>query len=286
MDNDLLSRFLELYPGQPATAYWRSIEVLALLENWKPEGRGLDLGCGDGKLTQLIAENTGPLRMVGVDIDPLETAAAAATGIYESVHTTAGASIPCTDASFDYVLSNSVLEHIPNLESVIAETSRVLRPGGVFVFSVPTTGFRANLFGSLLPWTPRQAYLETVDRRVAHYHYLSRQEWSELLARWSMNIEFCYGYLDKFECQRWESMSRATGGLLYTLTGGRRRPIELQRALGLRSLQLKTRFPRAITKLFARLMTVGRSVRPRYWSAPEGLMDSEAGCLLIRARRV
>ena len=286
MDNNLLSRFLELYPGQPATAYWRSIEVLALLENWTPEGRGLDLGCGDGKLTQLIVENTGPLRMVGVDIDPLETGAAAATGIYESVHTTAGESIPCTDASFDYVLSNSVLEHIPNLESVIAETSRVLRPGGVFVFSVPTIGFRANLFGSLLPWTSRDAYLKTVDHRIAHYHYLSRREWAELLARWSMKIEFCYGYLDKFECQRWESMSRATGGLLYTLAGGRRRPIELQRALGLRSLQLKAAFPRAVTKLLARLMTLGRSGRPRYWRTPEGLMDSEAGCLLIRARRV
>lgn len=41
------------------------------------------------------------------------------------------------DRSFDYVLSFEVLEHVPRFERALSETWRVLRPGGVFLFSAP-----------------------------------------------------------------------------------------------------------------------------------------------------
>jgi SAM-dependent methyltransferase len=41
------------------------------------------------------------------------------------------------DASFDVVLSSDVLEHVPDVAAAISETMRVLRPGGVHVFTVP-----------------------------------------------------------------------------------------------------------------------------------------------------
>jgi SAM-dependent methyltransferase len=285
MDHDLLRRFIEEYPSQPATAFLRSIEIAALVKHWTPQGRGLDLGCGDAKLTRIISERTVPMHLVGLDPDPLESHAAIAAGLYETVHTAFGNAIPEPDGAFDYVLSNSVLEHIPELTPVIAEVSRVLRPGGELVFSVPTVGFRSNMAGAMLPWTSREDYLDTLDRRTAHIHYLDREQWKALLARYSMRVEFCFGYLDKSECQRWETLSRWTGGLLYALAGGRKQPIELQRALGLRHLQNKAAVPRSLASLIGRMLSIGHATAPAYWDAPEGLPDSEAGCLLIRARR-
>lgn len=55
------------------------------------------------------------------------------------------------DASFDLILSSDTLEHVPDFRAALAETRRVLRPGGRHVFTVPvvwsrpTTEIRARL---------------------------------------------------------------------------------------------------------------------------------------------
>jgi len=41
------------------------------------------------------------------------------------------------DASLDLIVSSDVLEHVPDLEAAFAETGRVLRPGGLHLFTVP-----------------------------------------------------------------------------------------------------------------------------------------------------
>ena len=46
----------------------------------------------------------------------------------------AGEELPFADAAFDLVSCCDVLEHVPDLERVIAETARVLRPGGLYLF--------------------------------------------------------------------------------------------------------------------------------------------------------
>lgn len=51
-----------------------------------------------------------------------------------------GEAIPFPDASFDVVFSNNVLEHTQNPEQVLAESIRVLRPGGVMYHVVPNYG--------------------------------------------------------------------------------------------------------------------------------------------------
>ena len=73
---------------------------------------------GDGKLMPiLLDEPRAARRLVGVDI------AAADSGVYQRVHTVAGDRIP-EPTRLDFVFSNSVLEHIDDLEPVIAETAR------------------------------------------------------------------------------------------------------------------------------------------------------------------
>ena len=176
IDRSLLRDTLSTYPAQPATAVWRAVEIGVLLDIGIPEGRGLDLGCGDGKLTALILQRAGARVLVGVDLDPLEARAAGRSGIYAAVHTAPAHRVPEADGSFDFVISNSVLEHLLALEPVLHEVARLLRPGGRFLFTVPGPGFHANLRGSLLPWVARARYLQDLDRRLAHLHYPTEPE--------------------------------------------------------------------------------------------------------------
>ena len=45
--------------------------------------------------------------------------------------------VPADDASFDAVICNAVLEHVPNPDAVVAELHRVTRPGGVLYLCIP-----------------------------------------------------------------------------------------------------------------------------------------------------
>lgn len=280
--HDLFSTFTSAYPAQPATAFWRAIEIGALASRDIPHGLGLDLGCGDGLLTDILLDQIGPRRLVGIDLDPLETEAARRFSFYDHVDTCSADAIPEPDASFDFVISNSVLEHIPPLEGTIAEVGRLLKPDGRFFFTVPGPGFHDNLAGALAPWGDRASYLEALDKRLAHFHYLSPADWSALLERHGLVLDVCLGYLDRPETRRWETLSRFTGGLLYSAFGNGARPIEIQRKLGARALQNGASLPAALATPLARLMRAGVDVaidEPR-WTP----VDS-ASCLLIEGHR-
>ena len=114
---DLLTSLIGVYVAQPATAFWRAIELDAIQRLGLPAGRGLDIGCGDGKLTEILLRSIGGRRLVGVDMDALETRAAAGHDFYEAVHTAPADRVPEASGSFDFAVSNSVLEHIPDLEA-------------------------------------------------------------------------------------------------------------------------------------------------------------------------
>lgn len=268
----LLTEFVARYPAQPATAFLRSIEIDRLASVMDAEGLGLDLGCGDGILTDILFSRVGKTpRLVGIDLDPLETEAAAAYPFYERIHTCPADAIPEADGTFDYVVSNSVLEHIPDLESVIREVSRVLKPGGRFYFTVPGPGFHENLRGSVIG-VDRARYLEDLDRRLAHFHYLSSADWTAMCDRHGLRLDAVEGYIDPAETRRWENLSRVTGGLLHALSFGKSRPIEIQRALKLRSIQNSMRLPKAVATVLAKTITIGLG---------DDRQDGTPACLLV-----
>jgi SAM-dependent methyltransferase len=269
----LLARFLRDYPFQPATAFWRAYEIGHLASSPPPGGRGLDLGCGDGLLTRIILELIGPRQLVGVDLDPEEARLAEGQGIYERVHVAPGDRVPEPDASFDWILSNSVLEHIEVLGPVLAEAARLLRPGGELVFTVPAEPFHEFLRGPLRPGASRAAYLAALDRRLAHRAYLSESGWRALLAGHGLELETASSYLTRRQTRRWETISRLTAGLLVALWGGRRRPIEIQRRLGVR--KAGRRMPRWLAAVLGRGLTLG----------VDGAGAGPGSCLLVHARK-
>ena len=90
--------------------------------------RILDLGCGDGVLTErLIASGAS---VVGVDLSPEMVAAARARGIDARVM---DATRLTFDGDFDAVFSNAVLHWVQDHDAVLAGIRRALVPGGRFV---------------------------------------------------------------------------------------------------------------------------------------------------------
>jgi SAM-dependent methyltransferase len=96
----------------------------------------LDLGCGAGIDTLLAASAVGPSgRVVGLDMTPEMVERArrhAATGGFDNVEIRVGLieEPPLPDSSMDVVISNGVLNLSTRKSRVLAETMRLLRPGG------------------------------------------------------------------------------------------------------------------------------------------------------------
>ena len=279
VDKNLFAKFLSVYAFQPAVAFWRAVELPALIKLGIPPGRGIDIGCGDGKLTEILLSRIGKRSLVGIDPDPRKTAEAKSRDIYTTVHTCGADQIPEPSESFDFAISNSVLEHIPELDLVLMETARVLRRGGIFCLTVPHVGFHAQLRGPILPGITRAKYEARLDRRMAHVRYLSVAEWQEILDRHGFLSEVVTFYLDRHQVRRCETISRFTAGILYVLMGGRMHPVSIQRRFGLRQFQNRVTLPRVISAALAELMTL--RLKP-----PQSiLVGTSSGCVAIRCRK-
>jgi arsenite methyltransferase len=96
----------------------------------------LDLGCGAGTDLLIAAQMTGRTgRVIGVDMTAsmLDRAGESADAMgLENVelHETLIESLPLADASVDVVISNGVIDLVPDKDAVLDEIDRVLRPGG------------------------------------------------------------------------------------------------------------------------------------------------------------
>lgn len=277
INKKLLRRFLHDYPFQPATAVWRATEIDHVIAYPFPEGFGLDLGCGDAQLTQIILESVGTRSMVGIDIDPQEAALAEKSGIYERIHITPADQIPEKDSCFDWVFSNSVLEHIPNLDDVIAEVSRLLRPGGQFLLTVPGDKFHQCLGGPVLPWVSLEEYRREVDERFACLRYWSVKDWENHLLPHGLQIERATEYQTASEVRRWETIARYTSGIIYGLMKRSKQPIEIQRSLGVRKASAK--MPWFLARILANLLSFNLD-------KPDSRKVELMGGLMILARKI
>ena len=159
----------------------------------------LDLGCGDGHFAQ--ATFTVPLD-VGIDPSPQAIAEAARRGMHRELKVLDSNKMPFGDGAFATVLSNSVVEHIPDIDATLRETHRVLKPGGIFVFTTPSNHFAEFLFFAdffralgLKRWS--KGYENYFNRISRHYRTDSPEVWSERLTRFGFGVREWHAYFSR-----------------------------------------------------------------------------------------
>lgn len=111
----------------------------------QPAERILDLGCGDGALTEKIVASGATV--VGVDSSPAMIAAAKQRGL--DVHLMNAIDLPF-QGEFDAVFSNAALHWIGHPDATISGIRRALKPGGRFVAEFGAHGNVAAIHGALL----------------------------------------------------------------------------------------------------------------------------------------
>lgn len=156
----------------------------------------LDLGSGDGHFASVAFAHK-----LDVGLDPwvAPTMEARQRDTYEMLVLGEGAKIPFGDSYFGSVTSTSVLEHIPDIQPVLNDVARVLRPGGTFVFCVPNHRFPENLWGrkffkALGLKKLGKAYARLFNWVSRHAHTDSPAEWQNRLDQAGLDLVDTWDY--------------------------------------------------------------------------------------------
>jgi len=141
-------------------------------------GSILDIGCGEGVLTEQWAHRLGDGRVVGLDLDDPKLAAEWAgrrAPNLEFVTRSVADGLPYADREFELVTATEVLEHVPEPEQVVAEMARVASRH--LLVSVPHEPLWRLLN------VARGAYLSELGNTPGHVNHWSRSAFVHLLGR-------------------------------------------------------------------------------------------------------
>ena len=127
-----------------------------------PVGRALDVGCGDGRLTAEL--EAAEMTCADVSEVALERARRRLPDA-RFVQLEPDAPLPFADGDFELVLIAETLEHVRDVQLLLSEARRVLRPGGTLALTTPATG----------------PLMRAPDPLSPHLRFFTRQSLSQLL---------------------------------------------------------------------------------------------------------
>lgn len=194
MNDDFLWQHLKALPA--FRALLRAVEA-RLYQDLLPLAEPvLDMGCGDGHFASVAFP-----RSLAAGMDPAigSLREARERSTYRVLAQALGGALPYADEHFATVVSTSVLEHIPDVDAVLVEISRVLQARGRFIFCVPGDHFTELLFFTQLLRKLRleslaRAYERFFNRISRHHHCDGPDVWQTRLAEADLQLVNSFYY--------------------------------------------------------------------------------------------
>jgi SAM-dependent methyltransferase len=213
--------------GEPSYL-WRSgqerrLQMIMEAVGDRIKGRVLENGCGVGLYLDRLTQYSS--RTIGLEFD--FPRALEAHKVAEMVVNAAGEMIPLPSASFDFVLSHEVLEHVENDRACAEEMVRILRSRGRIAVFVPNKGYPFETHGiywrgryhfgniPLVNYLPRNIR----DRLAPHVRVYTAADLAKLFAGLPVRIvqrRIIFGAYDNI-IARWPKFGRLIRGILQDL---------------------------------------------------------------------
>lgn len=183
--------------GPPNDLLWKNVSTLPYFRGFLRAVEGsyykdieikepvLDLGCGDGHFSWVTFGERAH-KLIGIDPEFKSLKEASRYPVFSHLICARGDQLPFPAGFFTSTVSNSVLEHIDDVDSVVLEANRVMKPGGKLVICVPNDNFTKNL--SIAKFLNRvgldflaRKYRRFFNKISRHFHPDSLEIWAARL---------------------------------------------------------------------------------------------------------
>lgn len=222
---DYFRKYLKVAPL--SHSLWRSLEAYAI-SKIDLKSPVLDIGCGFGEFAGVFFDN---MIEIGVDIDQKDLALAGQKKRYKSLIFADARNLPFEDKSFNSIISISTLEHIEGVEKVFKEAYRVLKDGGIFVFTVPTSRLNKTLVIPFFFEKLRLLFLKKIYVALFHFSFkhktiVSKSRWLKWAKEEGFKINTYEGTISKKQIILFEfGLPLALPTQLFRLIFNKRLPI-------------------------------------------------------------
>lgn len=206
-----ISKLKNIYKN-PAIVLFRWLELNAIHTEISQMnislGRpSIDLGCGNGEIASILFNEKFSIGLDNNEAGDVKNAIE--SNKYKKVIIENAENISLNSSSISLVFSNSVIEHIPNINAVLNSVYRILKKNGLFIFTVPTANFSKNLFfssifNSIKIHSLANKYAKYRNRKLNHYHLYTHLKWSRILKNHGFNILSYRYYISPRNLQLWD----------------------------------------------------------------------------------